>query len=410
MKTSHLILAYGTADLVSAAALTRRLDNGLGLTPSMGWSGWNVAQCNSASEKYALETANAFVSLGLKDLGYQYINIDDCWTVKSGRDANGNLVPDPNKWPRGIKAVADEIHGLGLKFGLYGCAGKLTCAGYPGSEGHEQQDARSLASWDVDFWKYDNCYTPCKTGGDDVQVCSSPDPSTKVWYGAMRDALLDVKTTHDILFNMCSWGVEQVWQWGKTYGNSWRIDNDNWQDWASVQRIGSKAAGISQYSAPGGFNDLDMLIVGNGVLTEPQERLHFGLWAIAKSPLILGTDMTKIPSSTLAIVSNKGIIDINQDSLGVAATTFQPPGAPAPVSGQIYTYWAGPLSDGVAVGLTSVGSAKTVSVNFADVPGLGKGSWTWKEMYSGKTGTGESVSFDLAEDDMAVLKVTSASK
>ncbi|KAL2211310.1 glycoside hydrolase [Sarocladium strictum] len=409
MKTSQVALLYSTAELANAATLSKRLDNGLGLTPSMGWSGWNVAQCESASEKYALDTANAFVSLGLKDLGYEYVNIDDCWTVKDRRDDTGHLIPDPDKWPRGMKAVADDIHDLGLKFGLYGCAGKLTCASYPGSEGYEQQDAESLAEWTVDFWKYDNCYTPCKDG-DNIQVCGSPDPTTKEWYGRMRDAIVGVQGTYNILFNMCSWGVENVWEWGEPYGNSWRIDHDNWQDWESVQRIGSRAAKIWDYSAPGGFNDLDMLVVGNDVLTENQEKLHFGLWAIAKSPLILGTDMTTISESTLAIISNKGIIDINQDSLGVAATTFQPPGAPAPVDGEIYTYWAGPLSDGVAVGLTSVGSASTISVNFADVPGLGEGTFEWEEMYSGQTGSGDSASFGLGQDDMAVLKVTSSSK
>lgn len=183
---------------------------------------------------------------------------------------------------------------------------------------------------------------------------------------------------------------------------------DNWGDWASVERIGSAAAGIHQYSAPGGFNDLDMLYLGSSKLNANQERLHFGLWAIAKSPLVLGLDLNKISDSTLAIIRNRGIIDINQDKLGKAATTFTPPGSAAPVSGKIHPYWTGPLSDGVVIGLCAGTSAAKYGVNFKDVPGLGAGSYTWKEMYTGQTGTGTSVSFDIALHDMRVIKVTAA--
>lgn len=366
-----------------------------------------MAQCDSASETYALQTASLFHDLGLAELGYSYINIDDCWSLRE-RSSEGALVPDPDKWPQGIRPVVDEIHGMGLKFGLYGCAGTLTCASFPGSWGHEEQDAQLLADWDVDFWKHDNCYTPCEDPASDhgQQVCNNPQGHTTDWYGVMRDALVSVRDEKNIMFNLCSWGVDSPWEFGDDYGNSWRIDHDNWQDWDSVVRIGSKAAGLADFAGPGGFNDLDMLIIGNDVLTEPQERLHFGLWAICKSPLILGTDLSTISDASLAIVKNKGIIDINQDELGAAATTFVPPGAPEPVNGEVYPYWAGPLSDGVAIGLTAGHGAATVSVNFSDVPGLGEGSFDWEEMYSGQTGTGESVSFDLVEGDMAVVKVT----
>jgi alpha-galactosidase len=181
---------------------------------------------------------------------------------------------------------------------------------------------------------------------------------------------------------------------------------DNWGDWASVERIGSAAAGISQYSGPGGFNDLDMLYLGSSKLNTNQERLHFGLWAIAKSPLVLGLDLNKISQSTLDIIRNKGIIDINQDPLGKAATIFRPSGSPAPVSGKIYPYWAGPLKDGVVIGLCAGTSAGRYTVQFKDVPGLGQGTYSWKEMYTGQTGTGSSVSFDISLHDMRVIKVT----
>ncbi|KAI9152374.1 Alpha-galactosidase [Paramyrothecium foliicola] len=355
-----VLVEVGARLSVSATEIEKRWDNSLGLTPPMGWSSWNVAQCASASEKYALDTANKFVSLGLRDLGYTYVNIDDCWSTKY-RDSSGNLVPDPSKWPNGIKSVVDKLHSMQLKFGLYGCAGTLTCAGYPGSWGREAQDARLLASWDVDFWKHDACYTPC-TNGQSPQTCWSPEFNTRAWYENMRDALAAVRSTKNIYYNLCQWGRDNVWMWGNKVGNSWRMSADNWQDWDSVQRIGSAAAAISQYSGPGGFNDLDML----------------------------------------------GIIDINQDKLGKAATIFRPPGSPAPVNGQIYAYWAGPVTTGVVIGLVAGTGAATLSVNFKDVPGLSSGSYSWKEMYSDRTGTGTSVTFNLGNHDMAVVLVTTS--
>ncbi|KAK4161753.1 putative alpha-galactosidase B [Cladorrhinum sp. PSN259] len=402
MKHSQDILF--SAILLSSGAAA--LKDGVGLKPHMGWSSWNVAQCNAASAKYALDTANKFVSLGLKDLGYEYINIDDCWTTKN-RDGSGKLVPDPSKWPNGIKPVVDQIHGMGLKFGLYGCAGVQTCAGYPGSEGHEKSDVAQLVGWGVDYWKYDNCYTPCRQNPR-PQTCQNPAGNTTVFYAPMRDAIIGAKDTKKIHFNLCNWGRDQVWTWGASYGHSWRMSVDNWGDWASVERIGSAAAGISQYSGPGGFNDLDMLYLGSSKINENQSKLHFGLWAITKSPLVLGLDLNKISSTNLAIIKNKGIIDINQDPLGKAATTFRPPGAAAPAQGKIYPYWAGPLSDGVVIGLCAGTSAGKYSVNFKDVPGLSDRTYTWKEMYTGQSGSGTSISFDIGLHDMRVIKVSTA--
>ncbi|KFZ21639.1 hypothetical protein V502_02918 [Pseudogymnoascus sp. VKM F-4520 (FW-2644)] len=404
LKLSKLIAFGPVASLVQAATVQRRLDNGLGLKPHMGWSSWNVAQCDAASEVYALDAATKFIDLGLKDRGYEYVNIDDCWSTRE-RDGAGNLVPDPNKWPNGIRAVADQIHDMGLKFGLYGCAGQMTCASFPGSEGHEVQDAQQLAAWDIDFWKHDNCFTPC-TSEPRPQTCWEGSINTKPWYATMRDALQSVADTKAILFNICQWGRNDVWTWGDDFGNSWRIENDNWGDWESVVRIGAKASQIPEYSGSGGFNDLDMLFVGNGVLTEPQERLHFGLWAIAKSPLVIGADLNKISESSLNILTNKDIIDINQDELSVAAGIFQPPGAPSPVNGQIYPYWAGPLSDGVVVAFAAANGGGTFSVSFADVPNLGAGSYKWKELYSGEEGSGELVTFVVEQDSIAIFKVT----
>jgi alpha-galactosidase len=231
----------------------------------------NVAQCDAASEAYAISTANKFIELGLKDLGYEYVNIDDCWTTRQ-RDGNSNLVPDPNKWPRGIRPVVDDIHALGLKFGLYGCAGTLTCGSFPGSEGHEYQDAQLLASWDVDFWKHDNCFTECPVTPT-PQTCWNYPVNTEPWYAKMADAIQSVKGQKEIMFNLCQWGRNDVWTWGGKYGHSWRIENDNWGDWASVVRIGARAGEIAQYSGPGGFNDLDMLVSREHRLLRHPERL-----------------------------------------------------------------------------------------------------------------------------------------
>ena len=265
-----------------------------------------------------------------------------------------------------------------------------------------------MAEWDIDFWKHDNCFTPCDNGAL-PQTCWSGNIDTRPWYATFRDALISVRETKHITWNLCNWGRNDVWTWGADYGHSWRIEGDNWGDWESVIRIGARASSIAEYSRPGGFNDLDMLFVGNGVLTETQERLHSGLWAIAKSPIILGTDLSKIKTSSLNIIKNKAIIAINQDPLGKAAGYFRPSGAPAPVSGQLYPYWAGALSDGVVIGLVAASGPQTLSVNFKDVPGLGSGTYSWTELWTGKTGSGSSVSFSLASHDMAVVKVLTKS-
>ncbi|KAK4120321.1 glycoside hydrolase family 27 protein [Parathielavia appendiculata] len=388
--------------------LAESLGTGLGLSPHMGWSSWNVKQCDSASAKYALDAADKFISLGLKDLGYEYINIDDCWSTKE-RDGSGKLVPDPVKWPNGIKAVADRIHDMGLKFGLYGCAGQMTCAEFPGSEGYAVSDVDQLVGWGVDFWKFDNCYTPCKVNPR-PQTCPDPAGNTKTWYAPMRDAILAARarTASQIHFNLCNWGRDEVYKWGAQYGaQSWRISEDNYGDWASIERIASTAADITQYSGPGGFNDLDMLYLGSPKLNTRQERLHFGLWAILKSPLVLGLDLSNISASTLEIVTNRGIIEINQDPLGKPANTFRPPGGPEPVKGKIYPYWVGELKDGVVIGLCAGTAAGRYSLEFRDVPGLGRGWYEWTEMYTAQTGWGSGVSLDIGLHDMRVVKVGS---
>jgi len=303
--------------------------------------------------------------------------------------SNGLLVPDSSKWPNGIASVATQIHGMGLKMGLYGDSGTKTCSGYPGSQGYEATDAKTLAGWGIDLWKYDNCNTP------------SGNSQTR--YTTMRDALQ--ASGRNIYYAMCNWGQDSVWTWGLATGNSWRVSGDVTNTWSSVVSIASSNQGLAQYAGPGGFNDFDMLEIGNGGLTANEERAHFGIWAISKSPLLIGTDLTKISSSSLAILKNADVIAINQDSLGKPASYFQPSGASAPQSGSLYPYWAGPLSDGVVIGLVASNGAATLTVNFANVPNLGSGTYSWKECYSGKTGSGTSVSATLGSHDMAIFHV-----
>lgn len=254
----------------------------------------NQAQCNAAAGDIVMKTAKSFIDLGLKDLGYIYINIDDCWSMKN-RNSTGHLVADPQKFPKGIDGLARDIHGMGLKLGLYGDAGLLTCAGYPGSYTYEQQDADTIAAWGVDYWKFDNCLTEKPYTNQGI--------NSRQYYPIMRDALL--KTRKPILFSICQWGRDNVWTWAAHVGNLWRMSEDIKNNWESVAGIAAKAATIHQYCAPGGFNDMDMMELGNGVLTDAEERTHFGLWAIMKSPIIMGTDMTKLKASTLSIIKNK---------------------------------------------------------------------------------------------------------
>ncbi|KAK2026310.1 alpha-galactosidase [Colletotrichum zoysiae] len=400
-STLPAILSLAVVAAAGPLALEPRQQS-VGQKPALGWSGWNQGGCNAASASVALTTARNFVSRGLKNAGYTYVNIDDCWSTKQ-RDSSGNLVPDPAKWPNGIKAVSDEIHNMGLKFGLYGDNGIKTCAGYPGSQGNEQKDARLLASWGVDFWKYDNCYSPCNLAGPPQTCPNNQAPNSRPRYETMRDALK--ATGRPILYSLCNWGYDQVWTWGAQVGQMWRMSTDNWGGWQDVVNIANWAAPIAQYSKPYAFNDLDMMIIGNGKLTAAQERTHFAIWAIAKSPIILGTDISKLSSAQIALVTNKDLLAVNQDSLGVAATTFTPRGTTNPGSGNMPPYWAGALSDGTVVALVASTAATTMSVNFSDVPGLGSGTFAWKELFTGKQGTGTSVSAQLEKHDVAVFKV-----
>jgi alpha-galactosidase len=287
---------------VTSAPPAAALDNGLALTPQMGFNNWNATHCGSDfNEAMVKGIADLFVSSGLKDAGYQYVNLDDCW-AEHDRDANGDYVPNKTRFPDGIKALADYVHSKGLKLGIYTSAGTMTCAQtMPGSLGHEQQDAKTFASWGVDYLKYDNC--------------NNQGVDAKLRYTAMRDALK--ATGRPILFSMCEWGENKPWLWAKDVGNSWRTTGDISDSYSSMLGIVHQNMALAQYAGPGHWNDPDMLEVGNGGMTDTEYRSHFSLWAEMAAPLLIGSDLRKASQATMNILTNKDVIAIDQDKLGV---------------------------------------------------------------------------------------------
>ncbi|KAG6402048.1 hypothetical protein SASPL_138918 [Salvia splendens] len=371
-----------------------QLNNGLGTTPQMGWNSWNFFACD-INEKVIKETeasfcemnkfqnvaacfirnsiakisfvrgsivsdentnvalnvltADALVTTGLVKLGYDYVNIDDCWS-EMARDSKGQLVADKKTFPSGIKALADYVHSKGLKLGIYSDAGAFTCQVRPGSIFHESDDAKLFASWGVDYLKYDNCFN----------LGIPP----KERYPPMRDALN--ATGRSIFYSLCEWGVDDPALWAGTVGNSWRTTDDINDSWASMTTIADINDKWAAYAGPGGWNDPDMLEVGNGGMTYEEYRAHFSIWALMKAPLFIGCDVRNITSETLQILSNEEVIAVNQDSLGVQGRKIY---AYGPDSS--YQVWAGPLSgQRLAVVLWNRGSkASSITVKW-DVLGL----------------------------------------
>ncbi len=276
----------------------------LAATPPMGWNSWNKFGCN-VNEEIIRQMADAMVSSGMKDAGYQYIVIDDCWQVE--RDKDGNIVPDPKHFPSGMAAVADYVHSKGLKFGLYSDAGTKTCAGRPGSRGHEYQDARQYAAWHIDYLKYDWCNTSTQDA-----------PST---YALMREALN--ASGRPIVLSVCEWGNSKPWLWGKGIGNLWRTTGDIMDKWDGKEKwslgmltILDLQDGLETYAGPGHWNDPDMLEVGNGGMTDTEYRSHFSLWAILAAPLLAGNDLRDMRAGIRDILTNKEVIAVDQDPLG----------------------------------------------------------------------------------------------
>jgi alpha-galactosidase len=291
--------------LLVGPSLLASQDKPLAPTPPMGWNSWNKFGCH-VSEDLIRQMADAMVKSGMKDAGYQYIVIDDCWQVE--RDPSGNIVPDAKNFPSGIKALADYVHSRGLKFGIYSDAGSMTCAKRPGSLGHEYQDALKYAAWDVDYLKYDWCNTSTQ--------------DAKAAYTLIRNALN--ATGRPIVLSICEWGTAKPWLWGKSVGgNLWRTTGDISDKWETKEKdslgmlnILDLQNGIESYAGPGHWNDPDMLEVGNGGMTTEEYRAHFSLWAILAAPLIAGNDLRDMKPEIHDILTNKEVIAVNQDPLG----------------------------------------------------------------------------------------------
>jgi alpha-galactosidase len=276
----------------------------------------------------------------MKDAGYQYVVIDDCWHGK--RDADGFITADPGKFPSGMKALGDYIHSRGLKFGIYSDAGTHTCGGRPGSQGHEYQDAITYARWGVDYLKYDWC----KTGSRNAEEA----------YALMADALRS--TGREIVFSICEWGTNQPWLWARNIGNLWRTTGDIIDEWEGkhkgyawgVVSIADMNEPLWPYAGPGHWNDPDMLEVGNGGLTTSEYRSHFSLWAMMAAPLIAGNDIANMDEATRSILLNREVIAVDQDRLGIQGRRVWKDGA--------RELWVKPLAGGArAVLLFNRGTA-----------------------------------------------------
>ncbi|KAL3635888.1 Alpha-galactosidase 1 [Castilleja foliolosa] len=349
---TFLLIIVNSFTANNAQRLSRRnlLANGLASTPPMGWNSWNHFNC-MIDEKVIRETADALVSTGLAKLGYKFVNIDDCW-AQLNRDDKGYLVPKKDTFPSGIKALADYVHSKGLKLGIYSDAGYFTCSKkMPGSLGHEEQDAETFASWGIDYLKYDNCNT------------DGSGPTSR--YPVMTRALMN--TGRPIFFSLCEWGDMHPATWGLNVGNSWRTTNDISDNWDSMISRADQNEVYAEYARPGGWNDPDMLEVGNGGMTKNEYIIHFSIWAISKAPLLIGCDVRNTTKDIMDIIANEEVIAVNQDKLGVQAKKVR-------MEGDLEV-WAGPLSNyRVAVVLLNRGPGRTAITAYWDDIGIPVGS------------------------------------
>ncbi len=353
--------------LLMSPSLLAAQDQGLASTPPMGWNSWNKFGCN-VSEDLIRQMADAMVKSGMKDAGYQYIVIDDCWQVE--RDRNGNIVPDPKHFASGIKALADYVHSRGLKFGIYSDAGSMTCAKRPGSLGHEYQDALQYAAWGVDYLKYDWCNTTSQ--------------DAKAAYALIRNALN--ASGRPIVLSMCEWGTAKPWQWGKSIGgNLWRTSGDISDMWQSKDKdhlgmldILDLQVGLESYAGPGHWNDPDMLEVGNGGMTTDEYRAHFSLWSLLAAPLLAGNDLRDMKPEIHDILTNKEVIAVNQDPLGSEGRRVRKDGG--------LEVWAKQMQDGSrsVVLLNRDTSEKEITVSWEDIGYPGHLSASVRDLWRAK--------------------------
>jgi alpha-galactosidase len=308
----------------------RAQDAGVASTPPMGWNSWNHFNRN-IDDKTVRAQADAMVSSGMRDAGYTYINIDDTW--EGERDAQGHIQPN-GKFPD-MKALADYVHSKRLKLGIYSSPGAKTCAGYEGSLGHEKQDAETYAGWGIDYLKYDLCGLRTE-----MKKAPTPEAAHQIMidaYVKMRDALR--AAGRPIAYSLCEYGEGSVWEWGSEVGgNLWRTTGDITDRYSRMAEIGFAQAGLARFAGPGHWNDPDMLEVGNGGMNVEEYRTHMSLWAILAAPLLAGNDLTTMTPETIALLTNRDVIAIDQDKLGRQGDRVSEEG---PIE-----IWARPLADG----------------------------------------------------------------
>ncbi|KAG9127290.1 hypothetical protein FRC07_014997 [Ceratobasidium sp. 392] len=367
---------YGLASALSGIALVTAagLNNGLSRTPAMGFNGYNAFGCDGTESDYKA-AGDLIVKLGLKAAGYQYLNIDCGWQG-TARDASGNFQWNVNRFASGIPSLVSYIHSIGLKFGLYGDSGYYSCDTTGGntkwlaSKNYEKQDAKLFASWGIDYLKYDNCFVVNST--DFVNY--NPPIQLQPVYGLMRDALN--ATGRSILYSVCEWGLQDPARWPAT-GNSWRMSNDIADSWAHVVRIINEVVPITGFAGPGGWNDLDILEVGNSGMTLAEQQTHFAFWAAVKSPLLIGTKLAGISNDALTILKNPRLIAINQDPLGKSISLQRRYASDKDV-------WSGPLADGstVVIVINWQNSARSMTFTLADI---GASSASAIDLWSGSS-------------------------
>ncbi|MBC9713159.1 ricin-type beta-trefoil lectin domain protein [Streptomyces sp. TRM66268-LWL] len=406
-KRNRALLAMSALALAATAVIptphAEALENGVGRTPPMGWNTWNTFGCN-INETLIRQTADAIVSSGMRDLGYEYVVVDDCW-FDPNRDSAGNLRANPTRFPSGMKALGDYLHARGLKFGLYQAPLDRTCAQYfgsypgaTGSLGHEEQDARQFAAWGVDYLKYDWC-SPTGTIDDQVRT-----------FAKMRDALkatgrpilysINPNSIHEKTGPQRNWGdVANIWRTTEDITNVWNSGQTNGYP-MGIQNIVNVNAPLSGYATPGQFNDPDMMVVGRGGMTDTEMRSHFALWAMMAAPLIAGNDMRNMDAATATIMKNANLIAINQDTLGRQATQISNDGTRRILAKR--------LSNGdVAVALFNQGSSTTTISTTASAIGLSGSSFSLRDAWTNAvTSTGGTISASVPSHGTVVYRVS----
>ena len=368
----------------------------LALEPPMGWNSWNQVNCDGLNEAVVKGAADAIIARGLDKAGYQYVVVDDCF--QAGRDANGTMLVDTERFPSGMKAVADYVHSLGLKFGIYAVPGSVTCGNYwskypvmgIGSLGHEAQDIALFVEWGVDFLKYDWCR---------AQITDKLDPETSFVY--MNNIIREAG--RPIVLSISEYGDYAPWQWAPGVANMWRTTHDIHPYWSSILKHINLQVPLAGTSRLGAWNDPDMLQIGNGGISMNETRTHFAMWCMLAAPLFLGTDIAALPDETIGILTNPELLAIDKDRLAVQAAQVSDVGG--------LQTWMRPMADGgYAVAFLNTGSsATTMSATLASL-GVAAGSYTVRDATS-QTDLGaatDTLSAEVSPHGTVVLRLTPA--